>query len=1283
MQSYAALFQNIAEKLKDNYYHHPFFNGIPNQPEGIDLCYIDAIGRPIGEKCIQQLILNGSIQLQINPDSTAIPTLRNLYFEAKNRAQMTGAHELFLFYPFIITKSKLTALSPQLTPVFCWPMNLRPNPDKLDSWNLSSDNESPCIINPFFSSYLAELDDQQSLNKLQVLLKTYYQTNDFQPFIKFLHDIGELHHLEHEQPENGIIPFPNSSQANIYAEKGAILWAASLGIAPPLNPQLTEFFTNEDNASYFAELEAESGQNLLQSVLPPFPFGYIMPDDSQESILNLGLSGKILHVEGKPGSGKTLNLINIVFNALANQKKCLIISDHTDSLKKIQSTLVDRQLGNLVFLLEHPSQQPTLLLEQLRRNFRQPDNSEQFSLTDFTAEVNEARRQLNRLRNIFKATNINIFGSHNWTETVGKFLASSKKAGKELLSSQLDPAQFLFTFSEYEMLKEDILHSQPLYDKVNTLTHPITSLHPAIFLKFDKKEAEKEVKRLLSDFLEKLKSLQLLYIRTIDQYNRLLSSYYEEHYANLQQKINDLFDLLNDFKIRYPAAYEEAGIVSKGKLQLYSTFSTKHKAIKLLKEKIILLFNDLETEFINTPLFTFKFDKKPAQKKLHEFTKLINIFEQQLEQWRANVHQKMQDEIHRLNSKTANGNLHFSEQIYELEYRLDVLIEELNQSDLFAAPFLNNRLTIIKKQQLIEAIIEQFLNLQQNLRDFSDCYDWQRNWLQLDNLSKNVIVAFTKIRPANWLDAFESWYFHNRLVFSHDMDIPKTNIPLGEYYKIRQSLSSQLADFIQLTWNQKLQSDARLWRRKEKKEFQFIFNGTKNKNLSTHTSIQLLRRFFPILSSGVPVLLATPEIALDLGLTGKSQKGIEFDVCLIDNTNNIPIEQILPLVPVSQHLITFQNTTPFNWIPRETYPAFLEKKGIGRRIILQKQHLKLSNDSQLLLDAIFGVTFYLPDSEQMNAEPHSGFKTSYVNGKYAEDRGTNQAEIDKAIDLLKHIPQTPQLTFPEIFVICLTKEQRNAVLFALLKIKRRLDEFSERILQMERNGLRVFAIEDLSDLRADKVIFLTTFGPINLQNQLTNEIFWLNTIEGLQALEALFTGIGCDMEIIHSLPPAIVKDLAGRWDNPGTALFAKIIQYAEAKVLQDTETKIQILKDIADKRKIQPPYNKTPIFLHEVAQALQPYLENGRIALNIRHNGLVLPMVVKSLHPKGKDIVVFSDGFLYKHGNGAFLWEEQVRNELKNEGFQLLTVFSVNWWKDPEQEARKLAGIIIKMDYQH
>ena len=100
-----------------------------------------------------------------------------------------------------------------------------------------------------------------------------------------------------------------------------------------------------------------------------------MPDDSQENILNLGLSGKILHVEGKPGSGKTLNLINIVFNALANQKKCLIISDHTDSLKKIQSTIVDRQLGNLVFLLEHPSQQPTLLLEQLRRNFRQPDNS--------------------------------------------------------------------------------------------------------------------------------------------------------------------------------------------------------------------------------------------------------------------------------------------------------------------------------------------------------------------------------------------------------------------------------------------------------------------------------------------------------------------------------------------------------------------------------------------------------------------------------------------------------------------------------------------------------------------------------------------------------------------------------------------------------------------------------------------------------------------------------------------------------------------------------------------
>ncbi|MBK9016420.1 MAG: hypothetical protein IPM82_21415 [Saprospiraceae bacterium] len=69
--------------------------------------------------------------------------------------------------------------------------------------------------------------------------------------------------------------------------------------------------------------------------------------------------------------------------------------------------------------------------------------------------------------------------------------------------------------------------------------------------------------------------------------------------------------------------------------------------------------------------------------------------------------------------------------------------------------------------------MEQLESTQLNMRDFKPFHAWQSNWLGLGSLGQKVVRALVKVKPGDWVAAFESWYFNSLLAKAHRLLCPK------------------------------------------------------------------------------------------------------------------------------------------------------------------------------------------------------------------------------------------------------------------------------------------------------------------------------------------------------------------------------------------------------------------------------------------------------------------------------------------------------------------------------
>ncbi|MBK8554869.1 MAG: PhoH family protein [Lewinellaceae bacterium] len=522
-------------------------------PEAPDLA--DPFGLDEGDfaiRCVRELLQNRPFELPLQAQHVANSRLHHFYFESRNREKVFGTRNLGIGYPFVLCKLDNYEVC---APLFIHQFALEPHAQYTDRWQVIH-NEQHLIFPNYPLFHLVDYVYGTNFSEKTRTLAEKKQLDD-----KALTSLADQLCKQLGITEDGLSlsvqPFPDETELPGMMAEGRLRWSALAGIYPTLPKTV---MTQAPVVAPNLPADLEWRHAITQLTL----------DASQRETLLAVQKNAMTVVEGASGTGKTYMLAAIAINALSNGKKCLVVSKSLAALRRAQKFIVDQGFGDLSFVLRDIYSDKLMLADMLRMA---SDNKQRpaFNEEQYKSVLNRVIREEDKLDTAWEAVHTPIFGDWDFNRTVGVFLEANRKEGKELLFSQLQPSDFVFSKDEYDEILGAIQSSQPLFQRFPTLDHPLNNLNANIFLQHDPNTGLEHSQILAASLLEKATDLHHRFIVKTNEYTESLTEHYESHFEELDRQVKSIRDGLEDGTHRFGADFEKSVSVTE---KLYGVFLT-------------------------------------------------------------------------------------------------------------------------------------------------------------------------------------------------------------------------------------------------------------------------------------------------------------------------------------------------------------------------------------------------------------------------------------------------------------------------------------------------------------------------------------------------------------------------------------------------------------------------------------------------------------------------------------------------------------------------------------
>ncbi len=1171
---------------------------------------------------------------------------QNQYFESKNLQKTRGQHTFGFGFPLVFDTD--TEGYVVTAPLFVWYLSVRPHPNRHDSWILSFDENSPIAVNDYFVAHCRQkynLDLNKELTDFSFKRPFHQITNGFDGFCK---NLAQRLNFDVERINPGLKECPKELEMNELAAIGTVLWSGVMGLFP-------------HQAGSLAENKAQDidFQNFTWTAEHAHEFAPLPEDTYQREALRTILRNKMTLVEGAHGTGKTYLAANIVLNALSNGQKVAVVAEDTGSLMQIQNQLVNLGLGNLTFLLRDIYHDKKLLLDVMRNE--QYGKTVDFKEEDFKIALKQARRLLGKSDDSHVALSRPIFGDFSFAEVVGLLQKSRQISGDELLANHLKASDFEFDKAEHAILSEQIAQSQTLYKTVGTLKHPLDTLHPSVFEQPTSEKGHEFAAFELAIFIESWKSLHHRHITVYDQYAQKLMTHYENHHDALRTQLRHLREAYSDFQFQFGEAFEDNSLLRISGLRTSALFSNRSKNVLTAKEDVVQQYEELQKIYNQHKYFTHSFLKKSEQKDFKKLQTNLETFELVLRGWRKSLAAIVQEELQRLNSKTSQYfDKNMSETIHDLETDLDRLTASTNDRQLYAAPFAHKMLTLPKRMAFIEETLEKLTETQLYLPQFDSFYTWQRHWLGMNPVARKVTQALIKVKPDEWVATFDSWYFHHTLLAHYQSNTLNNDDLMRQMNEAESRLCQLLPSQIGHLWSERKRESIKLMKVKNTEGYRYFFHA-KNQDYAKGLFLKdILKKNITTFTDIFPVLLMTPQVASQI----IENEGKEFDVTIFDNAQFIDAEKAVSVLRNTEGVVALCENTDV----AELSPRSIVAKMIAQHVPLVRLgylHRPVSMATRQLNQRIFYKNLEVP-LQGKAAEQHIFF--SQTTGRFNPEKGTNDAEIAETIHLIEDLHALPTNVFPRIGIVCMTKQQRNLLSDNLLHIIQKTLYGWEKIEQMQRNGLSVLSIEEMIGMQFDVLIVNGTFSSLSeahlsmrqmrkLLNSFTQKLYWVNSISTDELAESA----------------RITQADAASFGLANLILMGKSLAQNDTPQYEEAFNRLSAIYD-----KYTPV--KQSEFVDQVVQELARFVEKTYLKPYCMLDTQIFDLVVIPKFDKQSPIIVRIDGKLSRSRYFNADWERRTLAVLEKMQIPVVSIWSYNWWRNPKDEAFKLAQAIFSYD---
>ncbi len=1195
-----------------------WLNVLPMFANHLDLTRLEE-----GEELLRQL-LSGTLQQVVTVDENTDRLLASIFFEGKNYRRLAGMHGLAVGYPFVYTSAAHELVS---APLCLWQVRLEPGP-VARQWQLIRTSDMPVLWN----RPLLELIETGWQVKVPEALQTQALTGQL-PVAALQQWVDQLcsttqwrNHFEGDQL---VSSFPGVEDLGEQTQRGAVWPAAVLGHFPPPLPPLPH---TAPEAAFAFEPCAPPEVALHPGTVSP----------AQASASWISSRNRVSAISSVRHDERLGWLAALTGRYFLSGKRCLIVSERTQTLRTLQTYLNQLGLSTEVLMLTDPWNDRRLLRDTARMTLRaaleQPVNPPDKAALIRARRVSQMRT---RIESAWRAVKKPVFGGLNWTDTVGLFLKYQQRGGKELLNPQLAPEGFAFTHEEFELLRRMVREGYPRFEAVGTLQHPLLQLHHRFFETPQAETARNEAQELLSRFAERLRQLNRDYIRLMDEWAGELENWYQQKARDLDQALTDIEEELSEMETLYGKAF--------ARHELLPTLSSRARKRRAARNALIEKFRQLQARWPDWPEI-----QPPEPLAVHDIATLRTALEQyrtRLDTWQPRIAALVHEHLQRLNSQNVPDGFAFAKKVSSREEALEQLVADLNEAHLLEEQLTHQMLTIPRKRAWIEGLLARLEYLQRSLRDFDTFHAWQHYLLQAPEAGRKTLEALARIQPDNPEATFASWYLHQVLTRNYQADLPDSDV-LGTLERPEEVRMALEVFFLQARHqrHEALKRALKQLKRQDRALYRYL--TARRAPSDAWPVARLLCGHSPFWTSLFPLMLLTPAVAATLRV---HDPDFQADLLVVDEANRMPAALGAALRPLGRQMIACGST---HHLPHTTsLLQWLQTHGSAQYQILPSR-----------------LAHFQPWYQ-----PPRYWHARFTAGRYDARSDTNEQEAMQVLRQLLKVKARPGRIFPSVGIVCFTRAQRDFIQMQLLRMRQQHEPGSDTLEQLERNGLMVLAHDELYGMQFDVLLVSLTYGQVNASGAVTRRIATFDEVEPLEALKAIARRQADSIIWMHSIPEHRIEAMAADDSSPGQQMLARLLLLAKNAEQGKADESRRLAEQIG--LPLRWPA-KSGIFTREVAHILEAWLPPRRFAFEKRQDDYVLHLCVEPTLENAPPQVLVPDGLVADTLMISPEWERAAWMKMKQQGMDPTPLWSVRWWKDYPTEARKLASQILKRDQQ-
>lgn len=950
-----------------------------------------------------------------------------------------------------------------------------------------------------------------------------------------------------------------------------------------------------------------------------------MPDISQEHALISIRNEKGLVVHGPPGTGKSQLITNLIADNLVKNKKILVVCEKRAALDVVLNRLSSRGLNKYALLIHDSENDRNSIFQRISSILDEYEATEDtqtintgLKMLDLSRTFDEKIRKLERMLSLIEMKN--EFGT-----TLYQLYRESDKRAKYILNVS-NPKFENIVYEDLNEIVEKMKKIGKYVYKYDSKDHPLYMRKP-FPTNFDAVNFKEKIREIVA-IMEKLEAI----------FN---NPDYQNDLQRLEKKNlspSQLSELITELK-----------------------YYAKHK-------KSIMRF--FSPHWIVTYFKYSKLFKDQNVDAIMERWLSIDALLRQLEQY------------------TSFLNAHFK---YEFLSNF--------QSNLFA---FNENYSIFKK-------------ISEAMKDLDDIIILDKAKKDLDEVEKQLFELCMKTIPLQEGDMGEVWakIIKNSFYLKWISILESKNIILKDFsWETYESIRNELVHHL----NKKLELMPQYLNEiyKEKyhdlkwKNFDFKsgkksgYNNMKqwihevNKKSRRISIREMIEKFGSVgLFDLFPCWMCSPETVSNIFPLTKDL----FDIIIFDEASQCKLEKAIPVTIRGKKLIVAGDekqlppTTFFMTAldldeeefeeMSEDEKQLLEDDSLlvraktvlpGKRLMYHyrsKHHELIDFSNYAFYDSLLKV---LPRNSTEELAPITFIKT---NGMW-EDQ-CNEGEAREVVKLLKNLLKENKdgktfgiITFnikqKDKIEDIIEEEARNDPEFAKM-----IDKEFNRYNVDEYIGLFVKNIENVQGDERDIVIFSVGYG-YDKEGKFRYRFGPLNGIYGRNRLNVAISRAKDKIYVFSSFDPNEIKH-EGKYDGP--RLLAKYLSYCEAVSNKNYELAVAILESLKN-RSLMNGEEEQDAFEREVALELEKL--GYTVKTHVGCQGYKIDIGV--LHPNKKTYLagIECDSARYHASKSAKERDIYKQYVLENNGWNIIRVWSRDWWKDKNEEIERISKILKKLE---